>query len=86
MDCHKKIKDMIIRCLKARPQDRPSLSDLMATIEEVASLDKAKSKSVFLATEKEQLKEKFSKASTKENINPNTNKPVTRYQRSSTQV
>ena len=77
---------MIIRCLKSRPQDRPSLSDLLATIKEVSSLEKekAKSKSTFLAPEKEKLKEKFRKAS-KENVNPNTNQP-TRIQRSTTQV
>lgn len=37
LNCCQKIKDLIIKCLKARPQDRPSLNDLLKAIEEAGS-------------------------------------------------
>ena len=33
MNCSKKVKDIIHRCLKARAQDRPALSDLLCALE-----------------------------------------------------
>ena len=29
LNCCQKVKDLIVRCLKAKPQERPSLKDLL---------------------------------------------------------
>ena len=88
LTCSQKIKDLIIRCLKAKPQERPSLGDLLSAIEEGNCSDRVKSKSVFVNNEKDILKVKFSKESDKENQGSvfNQPQPQARSKRSTTQL
>ena len=88
LTCSQKIKDLIIRCLKAKPHERPSLGDLLSAIEEGNCSDRVKSKSVFVNNEKDILKAKFSIENDKENQGPvfNQQQPQTRSKRSATQL
>ena len=45
--CSQKAKDLIIKCLKAKPQERPSLKDLLGAIDESKSDEKSKSISIY---------------------------------------
>lgn len=62
------ISNLIFKCLKFNPSERPSLTDLLVGINEPSHTEKMKSKSVHL-TVKESVKVKETKQS-KENKDP----------------
>lgn len=77
MNCSKKVKEMIYRCLKAKAHDRPALSDLLDVFEEDSNAEKCRSKTFYNGSKELVLVNKDKKAS-KENVCPAINQNASR--------
>ena len=49
-DCPPKLKELITKCLKPKPEERPSLTELLNSIEELRNLERTKSKSLYVVS------------------------------------
>ena len=76
IQCSKKVKDMIYRCLKTKSFERPSLLELLGAFES-ENVDKTRSKTFYNGSKELVLITKDKKAS-KENVCPQINQPASR--------